>query len=179
MPPAHATPSPFALHGKTLLIVGAHTPQGGCAAQTCARMGAHVIAQTSFTQPPQPVDGLLYCAPPAHTPATRLQAPADAITALHAAGLLRQGAAVVLEKTHILPAPGATHLSVEGGLGTLAASLALRYAPQAIRVNTITAHLHPSADEQQDFAHAAAYLLSPASRWVTGRFMIPTALRFV
>ncbi|MBP7968503.1 MAG: hypothetical protein KAZ24_03485 [Brachymonas sp.] len=174
--PLDATPSPFALHGKTLLIVGVHTPQGGCAAQTCARMGAHVIAQTSFTQPPQPVDGLLWCTPPDHTLATRLQAPADAIKALHAAGLLRQGAAIVLEKNHIPSAPGAVPLCVEGGLSTLAASLALRHAPQAIRVNTLTTHLHPNADEQQDFAHAAIYLLSPASRWVTGSNLVITGL---
>ncbi|MDR3019027.1 hypothetical protein [Delftia acidovorans] len=180
---------PFSLDGKAILVVGADTPTGRQAADTLARRGAQVIEQPAFTPVKTAVDGFLYCTASAQAPmgladitesllhqfvASRLAAPVLAIRQLMEGGLLRDGASIVLEKISFASAGAQRFVSVEGGLGTLAASLALECAAQAIRVNTITTKAFAEAHDREDFAHAAVYLLSPASRWVTGSDLVIT-----
>ena len=178
--PFQASPSPFSLQGKTILIVGADTPSGISAAKVCTEQGAQVIAQTTFTSPQTAVDGLLHCRTSSggdtnlpHIMASCILKPVQAIQHLLSTALLRDGSAVVLEKISV-PITGNPDLSLEGSLHTLACSLALNAAPRRIRVNTITAKATPTLGEQRDFAHAAVYLLSPASRWVTGSNLVIT-----
>lgn len=187
--PICGVPSPFSLHGKRLLVVGVDTPTGRKAASIFAQRGAQVIAQATFSAVEMPLDGLLYCSVSAQPPMTlenitetslqqvianRLSGPVLAIKQLTDSGVLRDGASVVLEKFSINYEGVGRFLSVEGGVGTLVASMALECARRRIRVNAITTKAFPDACDMEDFAHAAVYLLSPASRWVTGSDLVIT-----
>lgn len=183
------TASPFSLEGKIILVVGADTRTGQQAATTLARMGAHVIQQSTFTLTEIPIDGVLYCSTSAHTPIDMteikescleqsitncLAAPALTIKKLLANGLLKEAASVVLERVSIAHTEAGRFISVEGGLKSLAASMALKCASHRIRVNTITTKASPEEADMENFANAAVYLLSPASRWVTGSDLVIT-----
>lgn len=180
---------PFSLEGKAILLVGADTPTGRQAADTLARRGAQVIEQSAFIPVKTALDGFLYCTASAQTPmgladitenllqqfiASRLAAPVLAIRQLMEDGLLREGASIVLEKISFANAGDHRFVSLEGGLGSLTASLALECAARGIRVNAITTKAFAEAHDREDFAHAAVYLLSPASRWVTGSDLVIT-----
>ncbi len=90
---------------------------------------------------------------------------------------LKEGSAIILEKICVDPNIAKENLgyfNIEDGINSLINNMALNLAKKKIRINTISTKLNPNDNECEDFGYSAVYLLSNASRWVTGSNIILT-----
>ena len=176
--------NPFSLQGKTLLINGAESGLGRFLAHACAERGATIL---QAVQPGRPIHGLVHCQD------ERLERTIEVLTESELTQTLQanlvqpvvltqqllQSAALAPKASIVFVLSTAAHIGARG-LGAYAASkagllgmikcLALEQAAHGIRVNGIS----PQDDEAAwpDVANAMVYLLSDASRWVTGTSLL-------
>lgn len=181
---SHSSNNPFSLHGKTLLINGGESGLGQCIARACADRGAVVL---QAAQPGRLIHGLVHCPDERRERAVETLTESELTQTLHAnlvqpvvlTQQLLQSAALAPKASIVFLLSTAAHIGSRG-LGAYAASkagllgmikcLALEQAEHGIRVNGVS----PQADEAAwpDVANAMVYLLSDASRWVTGTSLL-------
>lgn len=183
------TRSAFSLMDMNIAIDGHQTIHGERATHVLRQLGANILPLAENVESMRDAgtifDGVLFCAQAMPPASTKLPANIDgaiarltrpALLALHLLhhGQVRDGASIVFEKNHTshpLAATGSHGVNLDGGLDTLTSGLALEYSTMRIRVNMITTSQWGNTSAET-FAHAAAYLLAPASRWVTGSNLV-------
>lgn len=191
------TASPFSLDGKRILVVGSGSGIGAATARLCAQLGAQVtVCDAAPDVAALPVlDGCVFAGgtaafsridalTQAHLDAVftaNVHAPLLLTQALLAAGKLGQGAALVYVTSaaqHWAFGGAAAHAASNAALNAAVRALAVEHAAQGIRANCVAPGIVDDAlatpgpaplgaIAPDDVAAGIAYLLAPASRWVS------------
>lgn len=181
--------NPFSLENKKIILFGSDSPTGKATSEILKGMGAIIIEENNSSE--TSFDGMVFFAENSarsfmkKTRSNNLEItnfiskrfinPFFKIQEAINNQILNEGASIIIEKISIDIAnenPG--YFNIEAGINSLISCMALNIANQKIRINIITAKNNPITSDNENFGYSAVYLLSPASRWVTGSEIVIT-----
>lgn len=173
----------FSLQGKTILLNGMDSALGQIIAERCSQRGGHLMATPQKEQ----IHGLVHCidqqlasnVADLSEPALMQVMQSNVIQPVMLTQQLLQNGRLAPQASILFLLSTAAHMGA-AGQGAYAASkaalngiiqcLALEQAAQGIRVNGISPR--PDAALWPDVANSVVFLLSDASRWITGTHLM-------
>lgn len=174
------TSQAFSLQGKTILVNGMASGVGLAITQACEQRGADIL---TTSQPGRQLHGLVHCVDQQLACPVSDLSKSDLMQVLQANLIgpimltqrLLQAESLVPNSSIVFLLSSAAHQGAKGqgayaaskaALSGLIRCLALEQAANGIRVNGISPAAHESL--WPDVANGVIFLLSDASRWITG-----------
>lgn len=188
---ASVSQNPFSLKNKKIFLYGMQSATQKATSEIIGNMDAEIFDNLNPIQ--GKMDGLVFFADDSVRSflqssnqnkneiidflTLRIVNPFTKIQELINKNQLNEGSAIIIEKIcidFIIAQDNQGYFNIEDGLNSLINSLGLNLAKSNIRINSISTKLKPNQDDYNDFGYAAVYLLSDASRWVTGGNLVIT-----
>jgi hypothetical protein len=188
---ASVSQNPFSLKNKKIFLYGMQSATQKATSEIIGNMDAEIFDNLNPIQ--GKMDGLVFFADDSVRSflqssnqnkneiidflTLRIVNPFTKIQELINKNQLNEGSAIIIEKIcidSIIAQDNQGYFNIEDGLNSLINSLGLNLAKSNIRINSISTKLKPNQDDYNDFGYAAVYLLSDASRWVTGGNLVIT-----